>query len=56
MLPIIITLIYVKRAALKVILPLLLCWPTESEVDVGSMVEEVELSHHEGLLLCDRWQ
>ena len=34
-----------KRAALEVMLPILLCWPTVSEADVGGTAVEVELSH-----------
>ena len=29
-------------AALKLTLPILLCWPTESEVDVGGMAVKVQ--------------
>ncbi len=32
------------RAALKVMPPILLCWPMMSEVDVGGMAVEVEPS------------
>ena len=32
------------RTALKVMPPILLCWPTTSEVDAGGMAEEVEPS------------
>ena len=32
------------RAALKVMPPTLLCWPTMSEADFGGMAVEVELS------------
>ena len=32
------------RAALKVISPILLYWPTKSDVDVGGMAVEGELS------------
>jgi len=35
-----------QRAALKVMCPILLCWPTTSEVDgVGSMAVETEPSN-----------
>ena len=46
------------RAALKVIPPILLCWPTTSEADVGGMAIEVEPSHQYCYILlpCDRWQ
>ena len=45
------------RAALKVMLPILLCWPMTSEVDVGGMAVEVESSQQGStLFLCDRWQ
>ena len=45
------------RAAPKVMLPILLCWPMTSEVDVGDIAVEVELSHqYSHMLLCDRWQ
>jgi len=37
--------IYTK-AAPKVMPPVLLCWPTTSEVDVGCMAVEVEPSHN----------
>ena len=33
------------RAAPKEIPPILLCWPTASQVDVGGMEVEVELSY-----------
>jgi len=33
------------RAASKVISPILLCWPSMSEKNVGGMAEEVEPSH-----------
>jgi len=47
------------RTALKVISPILLCWPTMSESDVGGMAVEVEPSHLYSiifLLPCNRWQ
>jgi len=34
-----------RRAAPKVMAPIWLCWPTTSDMDVGGMVIEVELSH-----------
>ena len=36
----------IEGAAPKVMPPILLCWPTTSEVDVGGMAVEVEPSHH----------
>jgi len=46
------------RAALKVMPPVLWCWPTASEADAGGMAVEVEPSHkhHYILLLYDSWQ
>ena len=35
----------ITRAAPKVMPPILLCWPTTSEADVGGMAVEVEPSH-----------
>ena len=35
----------VKRVALKIMSPILLCWPMTSEADVGDMTAEVEPSH-----------
>ena len=32
------------RAVLKVMPPILLCWPTTSDVDVGGMAVEAEAS------------
>ena len=43
------------EAAPKVMSPILLYWPTTSEVVVGSMAVEIESSHYI-LLPCDRWQ
>ena len=40
------------RAALKVMPPILLYWPTVSEVDVGDMAIEVEPSHQYSLTYC----
>ena len=34
----------IMRAALKVMPPVLLCWPMMSEADVGGMAVEVETS------------
>ena len=43
------------RAALKVVPPVLLCWPTTPEADVGGLSVEAEHSHHYSMLLpCDR--
>ncbi len=33
------------RTALKIMPPILLCWPVMLEVDVGGMAVEVEPSH-----------
>jgi len=40
------------RAAPKVMPPMLSCWPTTSEADVGSMVVEAELSHQYSVAFC----
>jgi len=32
--------------------PILLCWPTTSEVDVGDMAVEVEPSHQYSVIFC----
>jgi len=40
------------RAALKVMPPILLCWPPMSEVDVGGVVAEVEPSHRYPITCC----
>ena len=46
------------RAALKVMPPLLLCWPTVSEMDVGGGTRGWTFPpvFHYMLLPCDRWQ
>ena len=47
------------RAALEVTPPILLCWPTRSEVDVGAVAVEAGPSHqifHSILLPWDKWQ
>ena len=40
------------RAALKILPPILLCWPTTSEVNVGGMAVEVEPSHQYPITCC----
>ena len=40
------------RAALKVMPPILLCWPMMSEADVGGMAVEVEPSHQYSITFC----
>ena len=40
------------RAALEVMPPLLLCWPTVSEADVGAMIVEAERSHQYSITFC----
>ena len=43
--------------ALKVMPPILLYWPTVSEISFCGMEVEVESSHQYSILLpCDRWQ
>jgi len=42
----------VMRAALKVMPPILLCWPKMSEEDVGGMEVEVEPSHYFTVFCC----
>ena len=37
--------IYFASAALKVMPPILLCWPITSELDIGGMAVEVKPSH-----------
>ena len=44
--------IYCMKAALKVIPPILLCWPTTSNADVGGMAVEVEPSCQYSITLC----
>ena len=44
--------IYSMKAALKVIPPILLCWPTTSNADVGGMAVEVEPSCQYSITLC----
>ena len=41
-----------KKIALKVMPPILLCWPPTSEVDVGSIAAEVEPSHQYSVTFC----
>ena len=40
------------RAALTVMSPMLLSWPTMSEADVGGMAVEVEPSHQYPITFC----
>ena len=40
------------RAALKIMLPILFCWPTTSEADGGGMTVEVEPSHQYSITCC----
>jgi len=40
------------RAALKVMPPILLYWPTISEMNVGSMAVEVEPSYQYSITFC----
>ena len=42
----------IMRAAQKVLPPILWCWPTTSEVDVGGMAMEVELSQEYSVMFC----
>ena len=42
------------RTAPKVMLPVSLCWPTTSEVNVGGMAVEVEPSHKYSDAFCYR--
>ena len=44
--------IYFTRAALKVMPPILLCWPTVSEADVGILTVKVEHSCQYSIMLC----
>jgi len=41
-----------KKATPKVMPPILLCWPTTSEVDVGDMVVKTEPSHQDSITFC----
>ena len=41
-----------KKATPKVMPPILLCWPTTSEVDVGDMVVKTEPSHQYSITFC----
>ena len=43
-----------KAALLKVMPPILWCWPTMSEADVGGMAEEAESSHQCSITFCCR--
>ena len=40
------------RSALEVMPPILLCWPTTLETDVGVMAVETEPSHHYYYICC----
>ena len=40
------------RVALKVVLPILFCWPTTSEADVGGTAVEDEPSHQYPTTRC----
>ena len=40
------------RAALEVMPPILLSWPTMSELDVGEMAVEAEPSHQYSITFC----
>ena len=42
------------RVASKLMPPILLCWSTTSEVDVGDMAVEVEPSCHYSIKFCCR--
>ena len=44
--------IYFMRASLKVMPPILWCWPTTSEADGGGMAVEAEPSHQYSPTLC----
>ena len=45
------------RTAPKAVSPILLCWPATSEMHIGGMAAEIELSYQNSvLLLCNRWQ
>jgi len=44
--------IYFMRAAVKVMPPILLCWPTMSRVDAGGMAVEVDPSHQYSITFC----
>ena len=41
-----------RRTALKVMPPVLFCWPMTSEVDVGDMAVETEHSHNYSVIQC----
>ena len=44
----------ITRAVPKIIPPILLCWPTTSGADVGSMAVEVNPSHQYSTMICCR--
>ena len=41
-----------RKRCVEVMSPILLCWPTMSEVDVGSMAVEVEPYHQYSITFC----
>jgi len=41
-----------RKAPPRVMLPILLCWPTMPEVDVGAMAVDVESSHQYSVTFC----
>ena len=42
----------IYRTAPKVIPPILLSWPSTSEVDVGDMAVDAEPSHQHSIIFC----
>ena len=40
------------KADLEVMPPILLCWPTVSEADVGGIAVEIEPSHQYSVTFC----
>ena len=48
------TYFFITTAALKVMPPILLCWPMTSEADVDGMAVEVELSQQYSITFCCR--
>ena len=47
-------LLLITRTAPKVMPPILLCWPTTTEADVGDMTVEVEPSQQYSIKFCCR--